>query len=418
MLPAAALARFYSRFRVSERVLLTGHSHQAWPDAGYEAQKQAWLDAADLVDRKWGRAFAMAERVREGFRLCLTDPAADLALGLNTHELVTRFLSALPLGDRPRLVTTDGEFATVRRQLARLEEEGIEVVRVSAGDPDGLGQGLASAVDDKTAAVVVSVVLFETGRIAGGLDRAAAACRLHGAELLVDAYHALNAVPFSIPELGLEDAFVVGGGYKYCQLGEGVCFLRVPPGCRLRPVLTGWFAEFGTVAAEFAGRSEAASRPGAASGKRAEYPAEVVYGAAGQDRFAGATYDPVSHYRGAAVFGFFGQQGMTPDALRRRSLAQIGRLTEGVDDLDLDPSFLDRDRSAPLESFGGFMVLRAPRAGRLCEALSARGIYSDYRGRMLRLGPAPYVTDSQLDEAIDALREAAVECGAEERGTV
>ena len=27
-------------------------------------------------------------------------------------------------------------------------------------------------------------------------------------------------------------AFVVGGGYKYCQLGEGNCFLRVPPGTR------------------------------------------------------------------------------------------------------------------------------------------------------------------------------------------
>ena len=27
-------------------------------------------------------------------------------------------------------------------------------------------------------------------------------------------------------------AFITGGGYKYCQLGEGNCFLRVPPGCR------------------------------------------------------------------------------------------------------------------------------------------------------------------------------------------
>ena len=29
-------------------------------------------------------------------------------------------------------------------------------------------------------------------------------------------------------------AFVVGGGYKYCQLGEGNAFLRFPPGCELR----------------------------------------------------------------------------------------------------------------------------------------------------------------------------------------
>ena len=29
-----ALAPHYARFRVAERLLLTGHSHQAWPDAG------------------------------------------------------------------------------------------------------------------------------------------------------------------------------------------------------------------------------------------------------------------------------------------------------------------------------------------------------------------------------------------------
>ena len=34
-------------------VLLTGHSHQAWPDVAFDAQKQAWLDAAEQVDDKW-----------------------------------------------------------------------------------------------------------------------------------------------------------------------------------------------------------------------------------------------------------------------------------------------------------------------------------------------------------------------------
>jgi len=30
-----AIARHYSQFRVAERLLLTGHSHQAWPDRGF-----------------------------------------------------------------------------------------------------------------------------------------------------------------------------------------------------------------------------------------------------------------------------------------------------------------------------------------------------------------------------------------------
>src|SRR5262249_10454099 len=66
----------------------------------------------------------------------------------------------------------------------------------------------------------------------------------HGASLLVDAYHHLNVVPFDIHAMGLETAFVTGGGYKYCQLGEGNAFLRLPEKCRLRPVITGWFSEF------------------------------------------------------------------------------------------------------------------------------------------------------------------------------
>src|SRR5207247_7159879 len=80
----------------------------------------------------WGRAFAQAEMVRRGFARLLDDAPQRIALGANTHELVVRFLSALPLRQRPRLVTTDGEFHTIRRQLDRLAEEGIEVVKVAA----------------------------------------------------------------------------------------------------------------------------------------------------------------------------------------------------------------------------------------------------------------------------------------------
>ena len=62
-----AIASHYSQFRVSDRLLLTGHSHQAWPDCGFDGQKAAWLDAALYVDDKWEQAFIQAERVREGF---------------------------------------------------------------------------------------------------------------------------------------------------------------------------------------------------------------------------------------------------------------------------------------------------------------------------------------------------------------
>ena len=49
-----ALAPYYRRFRVEDRLLLTGHSHQAWPDVGFDAHQQAWHDAAEHVDEEHG----------------------------------------------------------------------------------------------------------------------------------------------------------------------------------------------------------------------------------------------------------------------------------------------------------------------------------------------------------------------------
>ncbi len=380
-----ALAPHYSRFRVSERLLLTGHSHQAWPDVAFEGQKQAWLDAAELADLKWENAEARAERFRQGVTKLLDDPGGHIALAPNTHELVVRFLSALPLRERPRLVTTDGEFHTIRRQLDRLAEASIEVIKVAALPAATLTERLSDAVDGRTAAVLVSSVLFQNAHIVPGLGGVMEACQQAGAELLVDAYHQVNVVPFSISDTGLAQAFVVGGGYKYLQMGEGNCYMRVPGDCTLRPVITGWFSEFETLAEEGS-------------------PDLTAYGE-GAARFAGATYDPTSHYRAAAVFDFFSARGMTLQALRETSRHQVGVLAKAFDALDTDPAVIDRDRSVRLEDVGGFLALHSTRAGELSAALSERGVMTDYRGETLRLGPAPYLMDAQLQDAVAALGE-------------
>lgn len=378
-----AIASEYSHFRVSERLLLTGHSHQAWPDCGFAAQQRAWLDAAEYVDDKWPHVFARVDDVRRGYARLLGEPDAEIALDQNTLELVARFVSALPLRTRPRLVTTDGEFHTIRRLLDRLaEEDGLEVVRLSASPVDSLAERLAASVTDRTAAVLCSSVLFQSARIVPGLPQLAEVCRKHGTELLIDTYHHLNVVPFD--GTGLERAFLVGGGYKYCQLGEGACFLRVPPACELRPITTGWFTEFDALAAPVAGKPR------------------VGYGR-GAARFAGATFDPTSFYRAAAVFDFFSRMGLTPEVLRTVNQHQVRLLAERFDRLDLNPALIRRDRTVPLEGIGGFLVLGTGRAGELCERLKAAGVWCDSRGTALRLGPAPYLCDDQLIEAIARL---------------
>ena len=373
MINPEELAKHYTRFRVTERILLTGHSHQAWPDVGFEAQAQAWLDTAEHVDDVWDHAFAKADDVRRGFARLLDDAPDRIALAANTHELVVQFLSALPLSKRPRLVTTDAEFHTIRRQLDRLAEEGLEVMKVGALPAATLAERLAREVNDRTAAALVSAVLYTNAHIVPNLKAVLRACDKHGAELLVDAYHALNVIPFSMKVEGLEGAYVVGGGYKYCQLGGGNAFLRMPADCALRPVITGWFSEFTDLA-------------------KSPQQGRVGYGP-GAARFAGATYDYTSHYRAAAVFKFFQDQKLTPEKLRALSLDQVGRLARG---LSVEPD-------ASLANVGGFLALRTTDAARLQSALRAQNVWTDYRGDTLRLGPAPYVTDAQLTAAAEAL---------------
>jgi selenocysteine lyase/cysteine desulfurase len=385
-LPVKALAAHYSRFRVADRLLLTGHSHQAWPDVAAAGLAEAFEDAARDVDEKWTAAFAKADEVRAGFRGFLNDPRGELALGASTHDLVIRLLSSLDLWRRPKLVTTDGEFHTLRRQLARLGEEGIELVRVPAAPVETLAERLVAEIDDHTGAVFVSHVLFETSRIVPGLNFLAAACLSREVELIVDAYHALGVVPFALHDLGLTNAWVLGGGYKYLQLGEGNCFLRLPAHAQeRRPVVTGWYAEFGALADE-------------------RRPDQVAY-ASGADRFAGATYDPVSHYRGARVTQFFAAEGLTPEFLREVSLHQVNLLARCFDELGLPDDVVTRDRETPREEFGGFLSLRCKDPAALKTALAGRGVRTDNRGEYLRFGPAPYLSDAQLEAAMAALGE-------------
>ena len=163
--------------------------------------------------------------------------------------------------------------------------------------------------------------------------------------------------------------------------------LRVPPGCELRPVITGWFAEFGELAA-------------------VRTPGEVTYGV-GAVRFAGSTYDPTSHYRAAAVMDFFDEQGLTPAFLREVSQHQVGLLAEAFLALGLDPAVVGLADDVPLSARGGFLALRAPRAADLFTGLLERGVRTDYRGTILRFGPAPYLSDGQIVDAMEVLAEVA-----------
>jgi len=389
MINTDEVANYYKRFRVTQRTLLTGHSHQAWPDACLIGQQQAWKDASEFVDNKWQLAFQKAAKIKLFFAHLLEDPAVtdeadNYALASNTHDLLLRFLSALHWKKGRRIITTDGEFHSMRRQLTRLEEEGVDIVRVAVFPTETLTQRMSAEITKQTIGIMMSAVMFKDSAIIPHLTTIAEAAEDKGIPLLVDVYHALNVVPFTLKENALENAFVVGGGYKYCQFGEGNCFIRIPDDCKSRPIITGWFAEFGNI--------EQTLDP-----TITQYPV-------GGDRFQGSTYDSTSHYRACSVIDFFAEQDLSIKRLRQLSQHQIGLLRKSFDDLNCDPNIISRAK-VDLTSIGGFLSLKTSDAPRIQNALQELNIWTDQRDGYLRFGPAPYLSDKQLTDAILALGE-------------
>src|SRR5581483_5601662 len=130
-------AGHFSRFlgAVPGRLHVAAHSHHPWPDVTFEAQQQAWLDAARLIDGKWDEIFGAVLPEAAGHicrRLGLSDPEA-IAFAPSTHALVMRLVSSLT--PPVRILTTDAEFHSFARQAARLEEDGLAGVERVPAEP-------------------------------------------------------------------------------------------------------------------------------------------------------------------------------------------------------------------------------------------------------------------------------------------
>jgi kynureninase len=109
------------------------------------------------------------------------------------------------------------------------------------------------------------------------------------------------------------------------------------------------------------------------------------------------------------VLDYFLARGLTPERLRANYRRQVERLARGFDALDLPAAWVTRERIQSFEELGGFLSLTSPRTAELAAGLARRGVATDHRGRFLRLGPAPYLSNEQLDMAIAHLGEAARE---------
>ena len=373
-------AGHFSRFlgAVPGRLHVAAHSHHPWPDITFEAQQQAWLDAAVGMDDKWDTVFGavLPEAARHvSGRLGLSDPEA-IAFASNTHALVMRLLSSLP--SPMRILTTDAEFHSFARQAARFEEDGRAVVERVAAEPfDTFPERFAAAAAAGSHDLVyLSHVFFNSAYVVPDLAALVAAVPHADTLVVVDGYHGFMAVPTDLSAIEAR-AFYLAGGYKYAMAGEGACFAHCPPGYVERPPDTGWLAGFARLAA--------------AAGDK------LVY-AAGGGRFLGGTLDPTGLYRLNAVQRWLDGLGVTVAAIH----AHVRRLQERFLASGPHPELLPPDDGGVGER-GHFLTFRLPDAAAVHAALHAVGVITDYRADRLRIGFGLYHDEADVDELLRRL---------------
>jgi selenocysteine lyase/cysteine desulfurase len=348
------------------RLHFAAHSHHLWPDASFDGQVECWQDAAHLADTKWDKVMGSVWPEAQTYvsdELGAGDASA-IVFASNTHDLLVRIVAACPRRDPShlRVLTTDGEFHSARRQFSRWQEDGWLQIETVAVEPfeDFTERFLTAARSGDHDLILVSHVLFGSGRLFDAVAELASLARPEGPWSVIDGYHAFMAIDCPYPHGG--GAFYLGGGYKYAMAGEGMGFMHCPPGFGPRPPITGWYAEFGELTAP----------PGGVG-----YRQDAM-------RFMGATFDPSALYRFNAVRRMLAGK----DLLTARASEHVAKLQQqALEELAATPlgkaELLNPLTSGP---HARFLAFRSPNAGSWQRQLLDRRCVTDVRGDVLRIG--------------------------------
>jgi selenocysteine lyase/cysteine desulfurase len=379
--------RLFSRSLSADptRLHFAAHSHHLWPDASYDGQMEAWNDAARLADRKWDKV------MDEVWPEAQAEVAAELGTGQpdaivfapNTHQLLVSLFAAVSSSWPIHVLTSDGEFHSARRQLARWEEAGAAIVdRIPVEPFESFSDRFVEAAEaGRHDFIFVSQVMFGSGRTFDRIDKLASLARPEGPWVVIDGYHAFMALNRPFGGAAAQSAFYLGGGYKYAMSGEGCAFMHAPAGYGPRPRITGWFAEF-----------EDLTLP----------PGSVGY-ATDARRFLGATFDPSALYRFTAVRRMLADNGLTTADIS----AHVEALQRQLIDATSGTALSRAELLNPLDGnpHARFVAFRSPSAQRWYAELKARNVITDVRGEVLRIGFGIYQDQDDVERLARLLGE-------------
>ncbi len=243
------LASFRHRFVHSDPdlIYLDGNSLGRLPVSAVKAiDEVANRQWGDRLIRSWNESWwDMPTRVGDMLAPLLGAGPGEVIISdsttVNLYKLASAALASSP-GDRNRIVTDDLNFPSDVYVLDGVASRfGGELEIVASDGIHGPTDGLAEAIDDRTALVSLSHTTFQSG-YTYDIDDVTKLTHHAGARMLWDCSHSVGAVPIDLAACGADLA--VGCTYKYLNGGPGspaFLFVRKDLQESLENPITGWW---------------------------------------------------------------------------------------------------------------------------------------------------------------------------------
>lgn len=338
--------------------------------AAYEEYLRGW----DQNGAEWGRWVERAEAMRASFARLLHATPDEIAITTSVSQAVAALVSALPLGERPRIVIGDYEFPTVGQIAHAQELRGAEVVHVRpASDGSIPPERFDEVVDERTALVCCTTISYRTGH-RQDIGAIAAIAHSRGALCLADSYQAVGAMELDPGKLGVD--FLTSGTVKYllASAGLGFAYIRGELASSLLPTQTGWFADEDIFKMDIEDYSPAFSAR----------------------RFDSGTPPVPNIYAGLAGASLVEEAGTS--AIEDHIASLTAELVDGLDSLGA-MVVTPHDPSAR----GPLVCVRSTDVDALLTALTADGVIASSRAQSLRLALHFYNTSDDVQAVLSSL---------------
>ncbi len=239
------LARWRDEFPILSRsVYMISNSLGAMPRAAARSLAEYADTWATRGVRAWEeRWWELAGELGARIEAIIGAPAGSVSMHENVTTAEAVALSCIrPEGTKRTIVCTAMDFPSAVYLYKAQRDIGFDLHIVPALDDLSVpGERIADAIDDRTAAVCLSHVLFRSSYI---VDPAPVIEKAHamGVPVILDGYQSAGIIPVDVTALGVD--FFVGGCLKWLCGGPGNAFLYTAPWVKAtsRPRFTGWLS--------------------------------------------------------------------------------------------------------------------------------------------------------------------------------